>query len=98
MIRIVLPYHLQNLAKVGGEVRIEINGQATLQSTLDALEANYPMLAGTIRDHMTHQRRPFVRFYADGEDFSFASPEALLPDKVASGEEPLLVIGAISGG
>jgi molybdopterin synthase sulfur carrier subunit len=98
MIRVVLPYHLQNLARVGAEVQIELRESPTLGSVLDALEARYPMLAGTIRDHITQQRRPFVRFFACGEDFSLASPDTPLPDQVVSGQEPFLVIGAIAGG
>ena len=98
MIRVVLPYHLQNLARVGAEVQIDLRESPTLGSVLDALEARYPMLAGTIRDHITQQRRPFVRFFACGEDFSLASPDTPLPDQVVSGQEPFLVIGAIAGG
>jgi hypothetical protein len=98
MIRVVLPYHLQNLARVGAEVQIDLTESPTLGSVLDALEARYPMLAGTIRDHITQQRRPFVRFFACGEDFSLASPDTPLPDQVVSGQEPFLVIGAIAGG
>ncbi|MBI3611054.1 MAG: MoaD/ThiS family protein [Nitrospirae bacterium] len=98
MIRVVLPYHLRTLAKVNSEVQLDVKGPVTQRSVLDALEARYPMLAGTIRDHATRQRRPFLRFFACGEDLSFESPDALLPDKVASGKEPFLVIGAIAGG
>jgi hypothetical protein len=98
MIRVVLPYHLRTLAKVDAEVQLNIEGPVTQRSVLNALEHRYPMLAGTIRDHVTQQRRPFLRFYACGEDLSFESPDAQLPDKVVSGEEPLLVVGAISGG
>jgi molybdopterin synthase sulfur carrier subunit len=98
MIRVVLPYHLRNLARVGSEVEVEVKGDVTVQSILDALEARYPMLAGTIRDHTTKQRRPFLRFFAAGEDFSLAAPDAKLPEKVVAGEEPFLVIGAIAGG
>lgn len=98
MIRVTLPYHLRNLARVGTEVSLEIEGPVTQRSILDALEARYPMLAGTIRDHGTQQRRPFLRFFACGEDFSLESPDSRLPDKVASGEEPFLIIGAIAGG
>jgi hypothetical protein len=98
MIRVVLPYHLRNLAKVGSEVQLPLAGTVTVQSVLDAMEERYPMLAGTIRDHVTKQRRPFLRFYACGEDLSLASPDTILPDKIAAGEEPFLVIGAIAGG
>jgi molybdopterin synthase sulfur carrier subunit len=98
MIRVALPFHLRNLANVGSEVPLEVAGDATLQSILDALEVRYPMLAGTIRDHATKQRRPFLRFYACGEDLSHASPDTRLPDKVIRGEEPFLVIGAVAGG
>jgi hypothetical protein len=98
MIRVVLPAHLRTLAHVGGEVTLEISGQATQRSVLDALEACYPMLRGTIRDHVTQERRPFLRFFACEEDLSHESPDAPLPAAVASGAEPLLVIGAIAGG
>ena len=98
MIRVALPYHLRNLANVGSEVQLEITGDVTLQSILDAMEVRYPMLAGTIRDHVTKQRRPFLRFFACGEDLSHASPDTRLPDKVIIGEEPFLVIGAVAGG
>jgi molybdopterin synthase sulfur carrier subunit len=98
MIRVVLPYHLRTLAKVDDEVQIEVHDQVTLGSVLDALEARYPMLRGTIRDHVTGQRRPFLRFFACGEDLSHEAPDSRLPDAVATGAEPLLVIGAIAGG
>jgi molybdopterin converting factor small subunit len=98
MIRVVLPGHLRTLAKVDGEVKLEVQGQATQRSVLDALEARYPMLCGTLRDHVTKQRRPFVRFFACEEDLSHESPDALLPDAVANGTEPFLVVGAIAGG
>jgi molybdopterin synthase sulfur carrier subunit len=98
MIRVELPYHLRTLAKVSGEVQLEVNGAITLRSVLDALEARYPMLQGTIRDHVTQQRRPFLRFFACEEDLSHQSPDSPLPEAVASGKEPLLVIGAIAGG
>lgn len=98
MIRVALPFHLRNLANVGHEVTLEVTGDVTLQSILDALEVHYPMLAGTIRDHVTKQRRPFLRFYACGEDLSLASPDTRVPDKIVRGEEPFLVIGAIAGG
>ena len=98
MIRVILPAHLRTLAQVGGEVKVEIQGQATQRSVLDALEAGYPMLRGTIRDHVTQERRPFLRFFACEEDLSHEAPDAPLPDAVASGAEPFLVIGAIAGG
>ncbi len=98
MIRVVLPTHLRILAHVDGEVKLEIQGQATQRSVLDALEARYPMLRGTIRDHVTQERRPFLRFFACEEDLSHEAPDAPLPDAVASGAEPFLVIGAIAGG
>jgi len=98
MIRVMLPQHLRTLAHVGVEVEIEVEGRATQRSVLDALETRYPMLRGTIRDHVTGQRRPFLRFFACEEDLSHDSPDALLPDAVASGIEPLLIIGAIAGG
>ena len=98
MIRVVLPFHLRTLAHVDGEVDLEVNGPVTQRSVLDALEARYPMLCGTIRDHVTQQRRPFVRFFACEEDVSHESPDAPLPEAVASGAEPFLVIGAIAGG
>lgn len=98
MIRVTLPAHLRTLAKVDGEVELEIEGQATQRSVLDALEAAYPMLRGTIRDHETRQRRAFLRFFACGEDVSHQPPEDPLPDAVASGTEPFKVIGAMVGG
>jgi len=98
MIRVVLPAHLRNLAKTGEEVQLEIAGPVTQRSVLDALEARYPMLRGTIRDHLTQQRRPFLRFFACEEDWSHEEPDALLPEAVAKGEEPLLIVGAIAGG
>jgi molybdopterin synthase sulfur carrier subunit len=98
MIRVVLPAHLRTLAHVEGEVTLEVQGQATQRSVLDALEARYPMLLGTLRDHVTQQRRPFVRFFACEEDLSHESPDAPLPDAVAKGKEPCLVVGAIAGG
>jgi molybdopterin synthase sulfur carrier subunit len=98
MIRIILPAHLRALAKVAGEVTVEVEGVATQRSILDALEARYPMLCGTIRDHVTQQRRPFVRFFACEEDLSHESPDAPLPDAVATGAEPFLLVGAIAGG
>jgi len=98
MIRVVLPYHLRTLAQVGGEVMLEVEGQVTRRSVLDALEARYPMLRGTIRDHVTQQRRPFLRFFACQQDLSHELPDTPLPEAVASGAEPFLVIGAIAGG
>jgi hypothetical protein len=98
MIRVVLPAHLRNLAKVSGEVQLEVEGSVTQRSVLDALEGRYPMLRGTIRDRVTGQRRPFVRFFACSEDLSHESPDALLPEAVASGAEPFLLVGAIAGG
>jgi hypothetical protein len=98
MIRIVLPAHLRILAQVPGEVQLDVEGAVTTRSVLDALEARYPMLCGTIRDHQTQKRRPFVRFFACGEDLSHDSPDAPLPDAVASGAEPFLLVGAIAGG
>lgn len=98
MIRVVLPAHLRILAKVSGEVQLEVTAPVTQRSVLDALEARYPALSGTIRDHVTQQRRPFVRFFACGEDLSHESPDAPLPGAVASGVEPFLLVGAIAGG
>jgi molybdopterin converting factor small subunit len=98
MIRVVLPAHLRLLARVGNEIQVEVEGRATIASVLDALEAQYPMLRGTIRDHVTRQRRPFVRFFACEEDWSHESPDTPLPEAVASGVEPLLLVGAIAGG
>ena len=98
MIRVVLPHHLRRLAHVGSEVTLDLAGPVTQASVLDALEARYPMLRGTIRDHVSQQRRPFLRFFACERDLSHDPPDAPLPDAVASGAEPLLVIGAIAGG
>jgi molybdopterin synthase sulfur carrier subunit len=98
MIRVVLPQHLRTLANVNGEVQLDVEGRATVGLVLDALEARYPMLCGTIRDHVTKQRRPFLRFFACEEDLSHESPDTPLPDAVDSGKEPLLIIGAIAGG
>jgi len=97
-IRVILPQHLRTLAHVGTEVTIEVEGPITQRSVLNALEARYPMLRGTIRDHGTQQRRPFLRFFACEEDLSHESPDAPLPEAVVSGKEPFLVIGAIAGG
>jgi molybdopterin synthase sulfur carrier subunit len=98
MIRVELPAHLRTLANVNGEVMLEIDGQATQRSVLDALEARFPMLKGAIRDHVTQVRRPFLRFFACQEDLSHESPDAPLPVEVATGKEPFLIIGAIAGG
>jgi len=98
MIRVVLPAHLRTLANVNGDVELQVEGPVTQRSVLDALEARYPMLRGTIRDHVTQQRRPFLRFFACEEDLSHESPDAPLPDAVASGTEPFWIIGAIAGG
>jgi molybdopterin synthase sulfur carrier subunit len=99
MIRVVLPHHLRTLANVvDSEVNLDVQGQATQRSILDALEARYPMLRGTIRDHITKQRRPFLRFFACERDFSHEPPDTPLPDAIASGAEPFLVVGAIAGG
>ncbi len=98
MIRVVLPAHLRNLGKIEGEVELAVDGPVTQRSVLDALEARYPMLRGTIRDHVTFKRRPFVRFFACMEDLSHEPMDALLPEQVASGKEPYLVVGAVAGG
>jgi hypothetical protein len=98
MIRVILPPHLRTLAKVDGEVKLEVEGQATQRSVLDALEVRYPMLKGTIRDHVTLERRPFLRFFACEEDLTHEPPDAPLPEEVASGKEPFVVLGAIAGG
>jgi len=98
MIRIVLPAHLRTLAQVNDEVHIDLAGQVTQQSVLDALEARYPVLRGTIRDHVTHRRRPFLRFFACAEDLSHELPDSPLPDAVATGAEPFPVVGAMAGG
>lgn len=98
MIRVELPAHLRSLARAPTELGLEVRGEVTLRAVLDELEARYPMLRGTIRDHVTLQRRPFLRFFACGEDLSHESPDMLLPKQVAAGEEPLLIIGAIAGG
>src|SRR5262245_30807101 len=98
MIRVVLPHHLRTLAHVGAEVQLDVEDPATQRSVLDALEARYPMLRGTIRDHVTQRRRPFLRFFACEQDLSHELPDAPLPDAVATGTEPFLVVGAIAGG
>lgn len=98
MIRVVLPFHLRNLARVDGELQLEVGNLVTLGAVLDAIEARYPVLQGTIRDHGTLKRRPFIRFFACREDLSFEPPEIPLPAAVVSGEEPLLIVGAMAGG
>jgi sulfur-carrier protein len=98
MIRILLPTHLQRLAQTGREVEVPVEGPVTQRTVLDALEARYPMLRGTIRDHVTHERRAFIRFFADGQDVSLESPDAPLPAAVASGAERFMIIGAMAGG
>jgi molybdopterin synthase sulfur carrier subunit len=98
MVRVALPFHLQKLAKVDGEVQLEITGPVTLRSVLDALEARYPMLRGTIRDHVTQKRRAFVRFFACEQDLSHDPPDTPLPDSVATGVESFVVLGAMAGG
>jgi molybdopterin synthase sulfur carrier subunit len=98
VIRVVLPAHLRTLAKVGDEVTVDVDRHATVDSVLDALEQRYPVLRGTIRDHVTHQRRPFVRFFACEEDWSHEPPDTPLPEAVMTGEEPFLVVGAMAGG
>jgi molybdopterin synthase sulfur carrier subunit len=97
-VRVALPYHLRNLARVGSEVELDVPEPVTVRTVVDALEARYPMLQGTIRDHDTKKRRPFLRFFACEEDLSHDSPDNPLPDAVAAGKEPLLIIGAIAGG
>ena len=98
MIRVVLPPHLRTLARVGGEIELEVEGPVTVGSVLDAIEVRYPMLRGTMRDHVTQRRRPFVRFFACEQDLSHEPPDAPLPEAVAAGAEPFLVVGAIAGG
>ena len=98
MIRVVLPHHLRNLARVGDELQLEVGSPATLGAVLDALEARHPALRGTIRDHVTLQRRPFVRFFACKEDLSHEPPDTPLPDAVVTGTEPFLIVGAMAGG
>jgi sulfur-carrier protein len=98
MIRVTLPAHLRKLAQVEGEVKLDVDGQVTQRSVLDALEARYPMLRGTIRDHVTQRRRAFVRFFACGEDLSHEPSDAPLPDPVANGVQPFMIVGAIAGG
>ena len=98
MIRVVLPYHLQTLARVGKEVELQVEGPVTMGLVLDALETRYPMLRGTIRDHVTLQRRPFLRFFACGEDLSLELPDTPLPEAVAIGAQPLRIVGAMAGG
>ena len=98
MIRVVLPFHLRNLARVDGEVEVEVASPVTIRAVLDALEARHPVLRGTIRDHSTLKRRPFIRIFACKEDLSLESPETALPEVIVSGKEPLLVVGAMAGG
>jgi molybdopterin synthase sulfur carrier subunit len=98
MIQVVLPAHLRRLAGVSSQVTLEIEGPATQRAILDALETKYPMLRGTIRDHVTRERRPFIRFFACEEDWSHESPDTPLPEAVATGEEPFLIVGALAGG
>src|ERR1700675_3561134 len=98
MIRVILPHHLRTLAKVGDEVTVGLNSNATVKSLLDALEEKYPMLRGTIREHNTLKRRPLVRFFACGQDISHESPDAPLPDAIVKGDEPFFIMGAIAGG
>jgi hypothetical protein len=98
MIRVMLPQHLRTLARVGSEVKVEVRGQVTQRAVIDALEAAYPMLSGTIRDYGTLERRPFLRFFACSEDLSHELPDATLPEAVASGTEPFIILGAIAGG
>jgi hypothetical protein len=98
MIRVILPPHLRTLARVSAEVQLDVEGRATQRLVLDALEARYPMLRGTIRDHVTQQRRPFLRFFACEQDLSHEPPDAPLPEAVGSGAEPFLIVGAIAGG
>jgi len=98
MIRVVLPFHLRTLAGVDREVQLDVKSPATLSSVLDALEAGFPMLRGTVRDHVTQKRRPFVRFFACEQDLSHEAPDAALPDPVATGAEPFLIVGAMAGG
>ena len=98
MIRVALPFHLRNLAQVGKEVQLQVDGPVTQRTVLDALEAAYPVLRGTVRDHSTHKRRDFIRFFAAGRDWSHAEPDAPLPETVSSGSEPFRIIGAMAGG
>ncbi len=98
MIRVVLPFHLRNLARVNGEVQLEVTSPVTVRAVLDAIEARYPALRGTIRDHITLKRRPFVRFFACKEDLSLEPPDTKLPDEIINGIEPFLIIGAMAGG
>ncbi|HMU29987.1 MAG TPA: MoaD/ThiS family protein [Nitrospira sp.] len=98
MVRVILPQHLRTLAKVEGEVSLEVDGSVTQQTVLDVLEARYPVLRGTIRDHVTKRRRPFIRFFACEQDVSHDSPDVPLPESVAKGAEPLLIVGAMAGG
>lgn len=98
MIRVVLPFHLRNLARVDGEVELEVANPVTIRAVIEALETNYPTLRGTMRDHGTLKRRPFIRFFANKEDLSLESPDTVLPDEVVNGTEPFLIVGAMAGG
>jgi sulfur-carrier protein len=98
MIRVILPHHLRTLARAGDEVQLNLDGEITPRTIIDALEAKYPMLRGTMRDHVTQQRRPLVRFFVCGEDISHESPDTQLPDAIAKGTEPFFIMGAIAGG
>ena len=98
MIRVVMPFHLRNLARVDGEVQLEVTSPVTIRAVLDALETKYPALRGTMRDHGTLKRRPFIRFFANKEDLSLESPDTVLPDEVVNGTEPFLIVGAMAGG
>jgi hypothetical protein len=98
MIRVMLPFHLRNLARVDGEVSLDVASPVTIRAVLDALESRYPVLRGTIRDHVTLKRRPFIRFFACKEDLSLESPETILPEQVVNGTEPFLIVGAMAGG
>jgi hypothetical protein len=98
MIRVVLPHHLRTLAQINSEVKLEMRGDATINTLLTELEARYPMLAGTIRDHVTRKRRDFLRYFVAGEDWSLKPPDTVLPDSIQSGQEPFIVLGSIAGG
>jgi sulfur-carrier protein len=98
MVRVILPYHLRTLSQTGAEVQLEVSAPVTARSILDALEARYPMLCGTVRDHVTHLRRPLLRFFVCEEDWSHESPDAPLPEAIANGKEPFWIVGAIAGG
>ncbi len=98
MIRVTLPYHLRNLAGVRSEIQVEVSGAVTVNTVLNAIEARYPMLTGTIREHDTKKRRPFVRFFACSEDYSLVAEDTILPERIAKGEEPFMIVGAVAGG